>query len=591
MAILANDKHSIGDLFNNRNPFVIPQHQRAYSWEKEEIESFCQDVREIQDEYFFGGIVSVHEHANNVAGRIFKVVDGQQRLVTFTILLILLKEAFEEVARFADLEEDSTTSETAKSLADEIYTTYVTYKNTRVKPPKRENRLTLSKVDRDYFIDLLNNDYKIETSVESHNRLRNARNLIFEELIRPVLEDKLITAEQKLDEFSILREKLLENSVVIHITCDDINEAYQLFEVLNDRGKELAIGDYLRSSTLELLENDFSRQEAASSYWDEILAKKNSEKYIKSYLTSHIAEIKRSNVHRQFQKAFFHTLNEDVENVIKTRIENLRDMYLVYESISEGVYPYPQPYKATSWQQSRLALVIKELDHKLCIPFLLAMFECTSEEDFIEAILSIEKFVFRYITISGLRANRLSEVYRRYIIKLRKGEKFSIDEFRKELKDILETHCNDKIFADSMETNLNYKKNAKTIKKIRYFLTTLEAYHFWYENHKLKNPYPTMSVQYNLDSIEIEHIFPQKPRNIEDIPEEYIHNIGNLSFWSPSDNKAATNNIFSEKRKYYAGSNIAITRELATNESWGKEEIENRKNYYVELALRIFSIK
>ena len=590
MAILANDKHSIGDLFNNRNPFVIPQHQRAYSWEKEEIESFCQDIHDIQDEYFFGGIVSVHEHANNVAGRIFRVVDGQQRLVTFTILLILLKEAFDEISKLADSENDNTTSETAKFLAEELYSTYITYKNTKLKPPKRENRLTLSKVDRDYFVNLLENRHKTNTTIESHSRLKNARTLINNELIRPIVEEENLRAEQKLDKLSSLREKLLENSVVIHITCDDINEAYQLFEVLNDRGKELAIGDYLRSSTLEQLESDFTRQEAASSYWDEILAKKNSEKYIKSYLTSHVAEIKRSNVHRQFQKAFFHNLSEDVENTIKSRIENLRDMYLVYDSITEGLYPYPQPYNATSWQKSRLSLVIKELDHKLCIPFLLALYECASEDDFINAILSIEKFVFRYITISGLRENRLSEVYRKYIIKLRKGGVFSINDFRAELRDIIETYCNDKIFVDSLESNLIYKKNTKTIKKIRYFLTTLESYHHWYENNNLKKPYPIMSVQYNLDSIEIEHIYPQKPKISGDLSEEYVHNIGNLSFWSPNDNKAASNNDFKDKKEYYLGSNITITRVIADNNSWGIEEIVNRRNYYIELATKIFSI-
>ena len=94
MSIEKNDKHSIGDLLSSRNPFVIPKYQRAYSWGKDEVEAFCEDVRDIKEEYFFGGIVSVFELYDNSPGRIYKVVDGQQRLATFTILLYVLKEAF-----------------------------------------------------------------------------------------------------------------------------------------------------------------------------------------------------------------------------------------------------------------------------------------------------------------------------------------------------------------------------------------------------------------------------------------------------------------------------------------------------------------
>lgn len=83
MPIVNNDKHSIGDLFNNRNPFMIPKHQRAYSWEKDEVEAFCTDIKEISKEYFFGGVVSVHQLVSNSQGRTYKVVDGQQRLATF----------------------------------------------------------------------------------------------------------------------------------------------------------------------------------------------------------------------------------------------------------------------------------------------------------------------------------------------------------------------------------------------------------------------------------------------------------------------------------------------------------------------------
>lgn len=591
MSILANDKHSIGDLLSNRNPFVIPIHQRAYSWEEEEIHSFCQDIMEISTEYFFGGIVSVHEHSNNVPGRIYRVVDGQQRLATFTILLALLKEAFETVSIEGDQEGDDTTKQTAESLADDLQENYLTFRNTRLKPPVREHRLTLSKVDKEFFKSLINGQPLAEESV-SHTRLRKAWRIIKENLITPILKNENDSASGKLDQLQSLKEKALENSVIIHITCDNLDEAYQLFEVLNDRGKELAIGDYLRSSTLEILENNESYQKTVSDSWDEILSKKNSEKFIKVYLSSHVASVKKSNVHRQFQKNFFSNLGTNSELEIMTRIKNMRDMLEVYESISEGIYPY-QHSVTLSWEKNRLSLLINHLDHKLCIPFLLALYECGSEYDFKECVLLIEKFVFRYITVSGLRANRLSDIYKKHIISMRKEIKFDLNEFKSDLRELLQAHCNNKLFKDMLSTNLYYKKNSKSIKKIRYFLITLESYFTWYLRYKvddLQRPKPNMSVNFNIDSVEIEHIYPQNPRIVDATLTEYTNFIGNLTFWSPEDNKSANNNQFSDKKKYYSDSNVAITRKLSEESVWNVDEVIKRGEMYFDMSLLIFSI-
>ncbi|MFD1886880.1 DUF262 domain-containing protein [Paenibacillus wenxiniae] len=587
MAILNNDKHSIGDLFSNRNPFIIPKHQRAYSWEEGEIESFCQDIQEVEDEYFFGGIVSVHEHTTNVTGRTYRVVDGQQRLATFTILLAVLRKAFQTLALQAKEEKDATTEETANSLAEDLYDNYLTYKNTRKKPPVREYRLTLSKVDRGYFSELLDEEDP-EIRAESHRRLNQAWQSMNNHLIVPILKNSQIQVEKKLDQLLLLKEKLLEHSVVIHITCDELDEAYQLFEVLNDRGKELAIGDYLRSSTLEQLDNNTAYQDKASECWDEILAKKNSEKYIKIYLTSHLASIKKSNIHRQFQKAFFS--NSDNKLEIKQQILNIRDMFEVYESISEGIFPYENS-QTTSWEKNRLSILIHQLDHKLCIPFLLSLYECASETDFKNSILYIEKFVFRYITVSGLRANRLSDIYKKHILSMRRNNLFDINDFKLDLKNILNSQCKDQFFIEKIESGLSYKKNSKSIKKIRYFLTTLETY---YSSYNRMDPTqalkPSMDIQYNIDSIDIEHVYPQNPKVKLTFLEPYTHDIGNLTFWSPNDNKAASNEEFSKKETYYKDSNIGLTRHLTIHSKWDVMEIENRKELYFDMAKKIFYI-
>lgn len=587
MAIINNDKHSIGDLFNNRNPFIIPKHQRAYSWEEEEVDAFCNDLKDIESEYFFGGIVSVYEHARNTPGRIYRVVDGQQRLATFTIFLSLLKEAFLIVASKAESINDDTNLITAESLAEDLYDNYLTYVDTRQRPPVREYRLKLSRVDSDFFRELLNRQSPSLSRVISHQRLLYARDKINRNLILPIITDPRNSISVMLDQLQTLRDRVLEHSVVIHIVCDNLDEAYQLFEVLNDRGKELAIGDYLRSSTLEQLDNNISFQDRVAEWWDQILSKKDAEKYIKSYLTSHIAAIKNNNIHRQFQRTFFDSAGIG-EQDIRDRVFNLFNLQDVYEAIINGRYPYENA-TAITWEKNRLSLVVKQLDHKLCVPFLLALYECGSEQEFITAVCLIEKFVFRYIISSGLRANRLSEIYKKHILYMRANGQINMDEFTSDLANVINTHCDDAVFAHGLEKNLVYKNNTTAIKKLRYFLLTVEDYCSWFlQNNRPDSPRPSTNLIYNIDSTEIEHIYPQNPSFVNVDLEDNKNTLGNLTFWSPSDNKIASNNSFLTKKQYYQASNVTITRLLADLGTWDKSTLENRKNFYLDIAMLIF---
>lgn len=593
MAIIQNDKHSIGDLFNNRNPFIIPKHQRAYSWEDEEVQAFCNDIDEISDEeeYFFGGVVSVHQHATNGPGRIYRVVDGQQRLATFTMLISQLRNGYKIIEFQANEENDSTNKDTAKSLAEDLYNIYLTYNDTRKKPPIRENRLTLSKVDSDFFKELLNNS-SLTITAESHKRILHAWENLFEKLIKPIVYNESISLSDKLDQLNLLKDKVLEQSVIIHIVCDNLDEAYQLFEVLNDRGKELAIGDYLRSTTLEILDDNPTTQNTVAELWDDILARQNAEKFIKSYLASHVATIPKSNVHRQFQKKFFkfNDITEEAQITTLNRVQNIKSTFDIYEYLIDGVWPYSTS-GLLAWEKNRLNLLIKQLEHKLCIPLLLAVYEVGNESDLLKVVIALEKVVFRYISVSNLRANNLSQIYKRHILNMRRDGEFQYNDFKNDLIELLDTACNDSLFTDSIISNLTYQNKSRNRKKIRYFLTTLEDYTSWYTSPSASlPPRAQMNVITNIDSVEIEHIYPQNAiQNIEAL-ESLKHSIGNLTYWSPSDNKSASNLEFQNKKTHYSSSNVSLTRRLAELDEWNESSVTSTQQLYIDMAKSIFTI-
>ncbi|NHN24557.1 DUF262 domain-containing protein [Flavobacterium jejuense] len=101
---------SIRDIFSNKI-FRIPDYQRGYSWEKNHLEDFWQDIINLQkDKVHYTGMISVEEVDKQeyskwkedkwvIEGRNdkpFFIVDGQQRLTTIIILLWVIIDSIDE---------------------------------------------------------------------------------------------------------------------------------------------------------------------------------------------------------------------------------------------------------------------------------------------------------------------------------------------------------------------------------------------------------------------------------------------------------------------------------------------------------------
>lgn len=91
---IQNGINSLENLFAV-NVFRIPQYQRAYSWEAEpHLEAFLEDLRQqvntqkkSPDKQYFLGTLLLHEEDRGAGGRVVNIVDGQQRLTTSVVFI------------------------------------------------------------------------------------------------------------------------------------------------------------------------------------------------------------------------------------------------------------------------------------------------------------------------------------------------------------------------------------------------------------------------------------------------------------------------------------------------------------------------
>ena len=245
---MENGQKTIKNLFDGRTIFNIPKYQRAYTWEKKQIEEFVDDL-ENQDpdkDYFLGTILFQDKGTLDGFDHI-DIVDGQQRITTLIIFMKLLIDQLKQLKT----EEDKTTE--INMLRDTYIKQYEKYK------------LHVLTDDNDFFrthILLKEGDRKIpdrEVRTPSQGRLREVRDLLYERLKKHELET-LWEFKSKIERMKVLTYSVKDNA-----------EAALIFETTNDRGKSLTnlektksflmYNTYLASdkpeSLLESLQNRF----------------------------------------------------------------------------------------------------------------------------------------------------------------------------------------------------------------------------------------------------------------------------------------------------------------------------------------------
>ena len=210
--------------------FEVPPYQREYAWQEDEVSEFWNDLRDALplDTYFLGLVILTDED-----GPRRHVVDGQQRLLTLTLLAAALYHEAMHYGRSA--------------LADRLKSDFL--------------------FSIDYATDEILPRVKL-TDTGDNETLQEILTSGQEKLQKDLIDD--VSVSQRLEEsFTFIRKKLREDlardpflrlglwtefitnrlyfAVFIH---PDAATAYRVFEVINTRGRELTTADLLKNYVL-----------------------------------------------------------------------------------------------------------------------------------------------------------------------------------------------------------------------------------------------------------------------------------------------------------------------------------------------------
>jgi hypothetical protein len=599
---------TVGRLFLENFIFRVPKYQRGYAWSDSHLEDFLSDLGKCytarsegnKRHHLFGGIVSAEGPSPGASRRLCDLIDGQQRLATFIILVFHLITSYTDISANAADSGDTDSQTLADSRARRLMDKYLEYEHEINRQPVKIERFELSSRDQQFFKDTLTGSSPAP-SRDSHDKLKYAFKVIgdkIKEIITP-----LPTIAEKLDALKRFEEVLDEDCTVIHIVTDSKREAYRLFQVLNDRGTSLTEGDLLRARTLELLApTEFAEQQkAAEDAWDKIQT--DLPEFTRDFLMWFYASVAgkrptKSSLFDNFLDAFFpqHTKNSltktDARKVVSTT-RQLQQEVAVCRKLIIGEWPYPHAQPIKQWDRDRLNLLINALDHTLCMPLLLAAACKLDHKKFSEIVQLVERFSFRYKNISNQHVTPLTKIYHEQSIAIRKSpSSYRVSMLKNALRALQTSKAPDAVFAPLLMKQLVYNPSAGN-KVLKYFLVTVEYYLKWYEAGASGSPKcRDKATVFDFTNTTIEHIYPVNPEStvIDLTLQPLTNDLGNLTFLGPDDNDTLANKGFTSKKPEFARSSILMNREIAKKTRWNPSEIESRKGELKDIALKVFTM-
>lgn len=581
--------------------YVLQSYQRGYEWEKNHIDDFWYDLVQTRDNtdyvHFYGNIYTTTSEKDK---NINTIADGQQRLVSASLLLICARDIFHE-------SDDPHASKYKASVQNRLYAS-----DNGVDLNLKKPILTLSRSNKNFFDEILTTETpdKLTELKKSHEVRKNDTNknlLNAYKILYTNLQE--IRKKSGLEGVNKLVRAMLTKFEIQQNHLEDLTTINRRFHLMNFRGLALEPPDLVKNFLFEILAKDGGDDylDKYDEIWNDMRtnitgkdeASVAQEQFFHQYLTAvgryrlknKPERIPGKDVYKCFKK-----LIEDVDHGSKTSRE------VVVELINE-LYSWSDILKRIRKsegfdKQDTIQYYLKKIrDIKAVFvyPALLAGYEQYWNKDDKK---SFEKLV-RLCFICHIRVKTV-------------GTSIGVSQYESIMNKITDNIRAGTPIVDIIDT-LNRNDDYPTDEK---FLTNLKG--FTTSNSKLAialleeidSDYSHAPI--GLSDVTLEHIMPQSFEKWyganfgtdnsktfkNDKKEEhttYLKRLGNQTLLSEKLNKEASAKPFKDKlviykledKKHKSTHKIyEITRSLFNKTQWTKEDIDSRDEEFRKILVK-----
>lgn len=237
------EKKVIREIFNMW--YCIPDYQRAYVWDTDQVRDLLDDTisayRENKEaQYFLGSMVlKINEKSeNNVSYTEYELLDGQQRITTVFLILACMRDMLTDYPQYQN------------SLAGFVYQA----EDAILQQPERMRIIFNIRSD---VRDFVNEHIKplhgtCDSALLKEKMQAKDVNISIRNMANAMLVAHEFLEENKSDIIGYL-SYFLNKVLMIYVATEELQDAFQLFTVLNNRGVKLSSSDILKAENLKEL--------------------------------------------------------------------------------------------------------------------------------------------------------------------------------------------------------------------------------------------------------------------------------------------------------------------------------------------------
>lgn len=559
--------------------YVLPHFQREYAWGETEWKTLLTDIFSVYElykddqpppEHFMGSLVVINDGTQAGTVPVFRLVDGQQRLVTISLLLCALDRLLDENDGYAALRK-----KVRKMLLNPDEDGDLHYK---LLP-------TLKYGDRDSYCAIVTGNEPPE-GVES--RIPEAFAYLTTHLSNRFKSDGI--------DPNRLFNVLMASLQVVFINLNQSERPYEIFESLNYKGKSLSQADLVRNYIAMKLPPE--RQEPVfTELWspiEEMLLEKRTVGRsrmgeLTAFLRHYFGYLSGVLINEEHVYSRFRDRGQAISVAeFETELACIRRLARYYDRF---LRPQGEPDTEVRRQLERLNV----LESATAYPLLLLMYDewqagRISRAEVLAGLRVLEAYMVRRF-LNHDSTNYLNKMFPALAKDLREVKVENAAGFAATLRNMLGTRNepSDVRLRQSAETIDLYRGDKNTRQKLALVLDTI--------NRRLSagsGAYTVLS-----DDPTIEHIMPQtlteawKHHLGHNWQQDYelLHTLGNLTVVTQDWNSQLSNSSYSVKRQKLAEHGLLLNqhyfRELAVD-VWNGQAIRKRAQWLMAQVTEIW---